>query len=455
MNKRFFLLFIFCSLLTLSMAEKIIDGVVWVVGDQAILLSEVEEERLRAQYQGMQVEGNPFCVIPEQIAVRKLFLHQAEMDSVEANPGQVEMQVNAQFDYYLRQIGSRDKVEEYFKKSSANIKDELRQNLSERMIVETVQQSLIKDIKVTPSEIRSYYNELPSDSIPVVPATVEVQILTLEPPIPVSEIEATKNTLRGFAKRVNTGDADFSMLARLYSADTESAKHGGELGFMPRGSLVKEFADAAFDLTTPGQVSRVVKTEFGYHIIQLIEKRDDRVNVRHILLHPHVTSEIQQTTLLSLDSIATSIRTNKISFTEACSLYSSDKDTRLNGGMMTNQKAQSAFANSSYFEFQDLPSEIAKVAYDMKVGEVSKAFSMYDDKLGREVFVLIRLQDKRSKHKANLKEDYNMLKDACESKKKNDTLQDWIKSKIKDTYIYITPEWQNCDYRYDGWIKKD
>ena len=274
MNRKILLIILWITATSLlySQEKNLIDGVVWVVGDAAILRSDVEQERIRAQYEGTKLNGDPYCVIPEQIAIQKLFIHQAKIDSINYNAGQVETQVNAQINYYLREIGSKEKLEEYFKKSLSEIKDELRTAISEQSLVQQVQQSLVSNIKITPSDVRKFYNTCNPDSLPIIPSQVEVQIITIEPEIPSEVIEATKARLREYADRVNKGEADFSMLARLYSDDTESAKKGGELGFVGRGTLVPEFADAAFALTEPGKVSRVIETEFGYHIIQLIER---------------------------------------------------------------------------------------------------------------------------------------------------------------------------------------
>ena len=316
-------------------------------------------------------------------------------------------------------------------------------------MVQQVQQSLVQNIQVTPSDVRKYYNTLSEDSIPTIPAQVEVQIITIEPPIPDDVIEATKNRLREFADRVKSGEADFSMLARLYSDDTESAKQGGELGFAGRGTFVPEFANAAFALTEPGNISRVIETEFGFHIIQLIERRDDRVNCRHILLRPKITSDIKIKTLTTLDSIATDIRTDKLTFDAAASLMSSDKDTKMNNGLMTNQNS-----GSSKFEYQDLPSEIAKLVYTMKPGELSEPFSMFSQKLGREVFAIVKLKNYIPTHKANLTDDFQTLKTMCESQLREKTIKEWLKKKILETYIYISPEWRDCDFEFKEWIKK-
>ncbi len=429
--------------------HNMIDGVIWVVGEAPILRSDVEQERIRAQYEGHRIEGDPYCVIPEQIAIQKLFLHQALIDSITVNDGQVETQVNAQIAMYIREIGSREKLEEYFNKSLTEIKDEMRTALADQSLVQQVQFSLVENVKVTPSDVRKFYNKLNSDSIPTIPAQVEVQILTIEPPIPEEVIESTKERLRGYAERVNNGEADFSMLARLYSDDTESAKQGGELGFIGRAALVPEFANAAFALTEPGKISRVIETEFGFHIIQLIERRDDRVNCRHILLRPRVTADVARKDLTQLDSIASDIRADKLTFEAASQLISSDKETRKNGGLMTNPNS-----GSSKFEYQELPPEIAKLVYTMKPGEVSEPFAMYSEKLGRDVYAIVRLQTKLDNHKANLNDDFQILKQMCENEMKEKTIDNWIKKKIIETYISISPDWQNCTFKYSEWLKE-
>ncbi|MGN0186656.1 MAG: peptidylprolyl isomerase [Paludibacteraceae bacterium] len=435
--------------LTLSAQTNMIDGVVWIVGDNAIMRSEVEEQRLRLQYEGQRLQGDPYCVIPERMALQKLYLHQAKIDSLEAGASQVEAQVNMRMDHFMREIGSKEKVEEYFKKTVTEIKDEMRQMIHDQLTIQMVQQKLTGDIKLTPAEVRAFYQSLPDDSIPMIPAMVEVQIITLEPPIPVEDLEATKNRLREYAERVNNGSADFSMLARLYSDDPGTASKGGELGFFGRGTMVPEFTNAAFALTEPGQVSRVFQTEFGFHIVQLLEKRGDRINCRHILLRPRVSAAIKEKTFQQLDSLAALIRTGKMTFEEAAIMNSSDKNTRMNGGVMTNENT-----GASKFEYQDLPQEVAKIAYNLKIGEISQPFAMMDASLGREVYAVIRLKAKTPNHKANLNDDYQQLKQYCENVKRAEILSDWIDRKIKETYIYIAPDWRNCDFEHEGWLKK-
>lgn len=448
MNKKILFLGLAMATTTLFAQTDIIDGVIWIVGDEAILRSEVEEQRVRAQYEGVRISGDPYCVVPEQIAIQKLFLHQAKIDSIYASDSQVEMQMNMRINHFLRQIGSKEKMEEYFKKSFSDIKDELRQNISNQMVMQQVQQKIVGDLKLTPADVRKYFNSLSKDSIPMIPAMVEVEIITIEPPIPPEDIERTKNRLREYADRVNSGSADFSLLARLYSDDTESAKKGGELGFMGRGELVTEFANTAFSLQEPGKVSRVVETEFGFHIIQLVERRGDRVNCRHILLRPYVSPEIKLLTTQRLDSIANAVRSGKISFEEAALNHSTDKNTRMNGGLMTNQNS-----GTSKFEYQELPQEVAKAVYNLNIGEVTQPFAMMSQELGKEIYVIARVKSKTENHKANLTDDYQQLKSMCEERKRAEILDNWIANKTKETYIYIFPEWRNCDFKYKNWIK--
>jgi peptidyl-prolyl cis-trans isomerase SurA len=277
MKKIIISLLFLLSLAPLKMVaqKNIIDEVIWIVGDESILRSEVEEQRLRAQYEGTPIEGDPYCVIPEQIAIQKLFLHQAALDSITVNESSVINQVETRLNFFVSQIGSKEKMEEYFGKSTIELREELRDMIRNQNIIQQMQQKLVGDLKSTPADVRRFFNQLSPDSIPTVPAQVELQIVSFEPPVSVEETNRIKERLREFTDRINGGTGDFSVLARLYSEDIESAKRGGELGFLGRGQLVPEFASVAFNLQDPKKVSRIVQTEFGYHIIQLIEKRGD------------------------------------------------------------------------------------------------------------------------------------------------------------------------------------
>ena len=428
--------------------DNIIDEVIWVVGEDAILRSEVEEERLRAQYEGTPIAGDPYCVIPEQLAIQKLFLHQAELDSIEVSESSVSSQVDMRMNYYISQIGSKEKMEEYFRKTSSEIREEMMTSVRNQMIIKQMQSKLTENISPTPAEVRRYYNTLPADSIPMVPAQVEVQILSMEPPVPLEETERIKARLREFTDRVHNGTADFSMLARLYSEDTESAKRGGELGFVGKGQLVSEFADVAFNLSDPNRVSRVVKTEYGYHIIQLIERKGERINCRHILLKPHVSAEDKVSAIERLDSIRALMVDSGMVFEAAVARYSEDKSTVMSGGLMTNPNS-----GASKFEYQELPPEIAKKIYTMKEGDISIPFVMMDRAKNKEVCVIVKLKTKRDAHKANLVDDFQVIRQMLQQKQSAETVEKWISEKQKEIYVQIDPQWRGCDFQYPGWVK--
>ncbi len=427
--------------------DNVIDEVIWIVGEEAILRSEVEEERLRAQYEGQPIAGDPYCVIPEQLAIQKLFLHQAELDSIEVNESSVSSQVDMRMNYYISQIGSKEKMEEYFRKTSSEIREEMMTMVRNQMIIQQMQAKLTENINPTPAEIRRYYNSLPQDSIPMVPAQVEVQILSVEPTVPLEETERIKTRLREFTERVHSGNADFGMLARLYSEDVESAKRGGELGFVGKGQLVSEFANVAFNLTDPKRVSRIVQTEYGYHIIQLIEKKGDRINCRHILLKPRVSVDDKVRAVERLDSIRGLVVDSGMPFELAVAQFSEDKNTMMSGGTMTNMNT-----GASKFEYQDLPAEIAKQIYVLKEGEVSQPFAMVDRTKNKEICAIVRLKSKRDAHKANLVDDFQVIRDMYAQKLSGELIDQWIRDKQQEIYVSIDPAWRGCDFQYPGWV---
>lgn len=427
--------------------DNVIDEVIWIVGEEAILRSEVEEERLRSQYEGVPIAGDPYCVIPEQLAIQKLFLHQAELDSIEVNESSVSSQVDMRMNYYISQIGSKEKMEEYFRKSSSEIREEMMTAVRNQMIIQQMQSKLTENISPTPAEVRRYYNSLSSDSVPMVPAQVEVQILSIEPSVPVEETERIKTRLREFTERVHSGSADFGMLARLYSEDVESAKRGGELGFVGKGQLVSEFANVAFNLTDHKRVSRIVQTEYGYHIIQLIEKKGDRINCRHILLKPRVSVDDKVRAIGRLDSIRSLLVDSGMVFETAVAQYSEDKSTVMSGGLMTNSNT-----GASKFEYQDLPPEIAKQIYTLREGEISQPFAMVDRTKNKEICAIVRLKTKRDAHKANLVDDFQVIREMLEQRLSSERIDRWIRDKQKEIYVSIDPAWRGCDFQYPGWV---
>ena len=447
-----------CTLWVLLLASvsafgqnNVIDEVVWVVGDEAILKSDVENERLNAQYEGRKFDGDPYCIIPEQLAVQKLFLHQAELDSVEVTEQEVLTELEWRINYLIDQIGSKEKMEEYYNKTSTQIREMIRENIRNEKTVRKMQQEIIGDIKIVPADVRRYFKNLPQDSIPFVPTQVEVQIITMEPKIPQEEIERVKKALRDYTDQVNKGEIAFSTLARLYSEDEGTRRRGGETGFTGRGEWVPQFANVAFNIQEPNKISKIVETEFGFHIIQLIEKRGDRANVRHILLKPRVEEKDLEASLLRLDSIAKDIRNAKFSFDEGASFLSHDKDTRNNHGLMANPKSGTA-----RFEMQELAQvsqEVAKTVEGLNVGEVSEPFTMINNK-GKEVCAIVKLKARIDGHKATITEDYQRLKSIVQAKLGEEKLEKWIEDKQKSTYVRINEDWVKCDFEYPGWIRK-
>ena len=427
--------------------DNIIDEVVWVVGDEAILKSDIEQARLQAQYQGIKFSKDPYCFIPEQMAVQKLFLHQAEIDSIEVADTDVLSMVDKRINYYVQQVGSKEKFEEYMNMTSTQIREKWREEVRNEMIADKMKQEIVGDIKVTPAQVRRYFNQLPPDSIPYIPTQVEVQIITQQPKIPQAEIDRVKARLRDFTERITSGETQFSTLARLYSEDPGTARQGGEMDFMGRGQLVPEFAAVAFNLTDPKKVSKVVETEYGFHIIQLIEKRGDRIKVRHILLKPQVSEEDLNASVAHLDSIANDIRTGKFTFESAALYLSDDKNSKNNNGLMPNSAT-----GTSRFEMGQLPQEIAVVVDKMNIGEISEAFTMIDAQNGKEKCAIVKLKTRIPGHKATITDDYQRLKAVVLEKLQNEKIQKWIAEKQKTTYVRINEKWKNCDFEYPGWI---
>ncbi len=441
-------MFATCSLMTSAQERKnVIDEVIWVVGDEAILKSDVENARMEFLQQGQRFEGDPYCVIPEQLAVQKLFLHQAAIDSVTVSDADVFQEVDMRLNAVLLDFGSREKLEEYSGKSLTQIREQMFNSYKDKKMVERVQRSLVENVKVTPAQVRRYFKDMPEDSIPFIPTKVECQIITREPVIPIEEIEHVKDDLRSYTERINNGSAQFSTLALLYSEDKLSAQQGGELGFAGRGSYVPEFANVAFNLTDPKAVSKIVETEFGFHIIQLIEKRGDMINCRHILRKPRVSTEALQKCINDLDSIAAEINKGLYTFDECVSVVSYDKDTRNNYGLLFDEET-----GLSKYEMKDLPTEVARTVAGMKVGEISKPFIMVNKK-GKEVVAIVKLKNRVNGHRATMAEDYQELQNVVMNKLCDEKLEQWIRDKQKTTYIHINEDWQNCEFQYSGWIK--
>ena len=430
----------------------VVDEVVWIVGDDAILKSDVETMRMQGAMEGVKWEGDPDCTIPEQIAVQKLFKHQAEIDSIEVTDADVAMEVEQQISYWLEMVdGSRERLEEYKHQTLSQIRNDLREDLKDRQMVQKMRQKLVEDIAVTPADVRRYFKDMPADSIPFVPTEVEVQIIQQTPRIDQEELNRVKDELREYTERVNKGDATFQTLARLYSEDPGTARRGGELGLVGRGTLDPAFAAVAFNLTDPKKVSKIVESEFGFHIIQLIEKRGDKVNVRHILRKPIVSDEAVEKTLIRLDSIAGEIRSGKFTFEDAAPILSDDKDTRYSKGLMSTNMMTTGHT-SSKFRMQDLPPEVAKVVDTMQVGQISQAFTMINQR-GKTVCVIAKLKNRIDGHKATVTEDFQTLKDVVLNKRREERLHEWVVDKIKNVYTRLSDDYKDCHFEFAGWNK--
>ena len=463
MSKRIFvLLVILVSLFSFAKAQQpkdstvvttptgtTVDEVIWVVGDEAILLSDVEAMRIQGQQEGLRWHGNPDCSIPEQIAVQKLYLNQAIIDSVEVTDSEIAQGVEQYLENMISMIGSREKLEEYHKKSLSQIRADLRESYRERQMVQGMQQKLVKDITVSPAEVRRYFKDMPQDSLPFVPTEVEVQIITQQPKVEQEEINRVKEELRDYTDRINKGESSFQTLARLYSEDPGTARRGGELDYTGRGMLDPAFANVAFGLTDPKRVSKIVESEFGFHIIQLIDKRGDKIKVRHILRKPVVNDEAINKALARLDSIRTDIVDGKFPFEAGASIISDDKDTRNNHGLMANVTQE---GRTSRFKMADLPSEVARAVDTLSVGGISKPFTMINER-GKTVCAIVRLKSRIDGHKATITEDFQILKNLVLAKRRNQVLHDWVVKRIKSTYVRINERYRDCDFEYEGWVR--
>ena len=430
----------------LSLSQnKLIDEVVATVGDDAILSSDIEYQYEQAMIEGVNYNGNIRCHIFEQLLIQKLMINQAKIDSIEVKDNEVVNQVDSRVNYFIQQVGGQDKLEEYFNKPLAQIKRDQMEAVRTQMITQRMQSSITSNVKVTPAEIRNRFNSMSEDSIPFVGAQYEIQQIVVYPEIEQAEIDRIKSRLRDFQKQVADG-RDFATLAVLYSEDPGSASRGGDLGWYSKSGFVPEFSAVAFNLHDKGKVSKIVETEFGFHIIQLIDRKGDRINCRHILLKPRVSAESRKKATDFLDSVSSWIDHNRISFEDAALRFSMDKDSRSNGGVMVNPED-----GTVKFLLSQIPAEIAKSLQGLEEGQFSKPFAMIDDRKGRETFRIIRLRKRHEPHRANMSDDYDLLKSLIEEQKRKQTLDDWILRKQKELYVRVSPEWQDCDFQYKGW----
>lgn len=460
---RFFTLFVLsivsCSLVAWSQEakkvfpakKKVVDRIVWLVGDEPILMSDIEYQKLRLRSENISIEGKPDCFIPEQMAVQMLFLAQAELDSITTDETMVNRQVDSYLSNLVSQVGSKEKLEEYFGKGYSQIVDDQRRIVRNNSIAGMMKENIIKDITISPSEIRSYFSSIPTDSLPYINTKVEVQVIVRRPEIRLAEIDRIKSKLRGYAEEINKNKSSFTTLARLYSEDNRTALNGGEYGFVSRSSLEPEFARIVFNMSTTQKVSPIIETQEGYHLVQLIEKRGELVNFRHILLRPKVTDEALEVEKSRLDSVASKVANGEMSFDEAVDRFSTDPNTINNHGLLVNQNYNSPLVGSSEFTLEELPQDISRAIADLKPGDFSQAFTSRSE-TGVKQVMLVKLYARQEAHRANMQQDFQTIKELALQKKQNRILDEWIVEKQKSTFVEIAPEYRQCDFRYPNWI---
>jgi peptidyl-prolyl cis-trans isomerase SurA len=425
----------------------VIDKIVAIIGRQIVMYSDIQNQKLQMRSQSYMVDDDIECKILEQGMYQKLLVNQAILDTVEVSEAQVNAETDRRLNYYVSQIGGDEKLEEYYKKPMADIREDLLDIVKEQLTAQNMEDEVTRDVTVTPQEVRDCFKALPKDSLPIINTEFEIEQLSVSPKIEETEILRIKDRLREFKERVAKGES-FATLAVLYSEDPASAMKGGELGFMTRNELVPEFSAVAFNLV-PNEVSKVVKTEYGYHIIQLIEKRGERMNCRHILLKPRVSTTEKKNAMMRLDTIRQKIVDKEITFKEACWMFSEDEETRLNGGVMLNP-----YTGTSLFEAEQLDPKVATAIRNLEVGEISKPFETEDEQ-GNTLCKIVLLRSKTKPHKANLSQDYQRIQNLAVEKKKGDVLEEWLAKTIEATYIKIDDDFKKCKFRNKEWLKTD
>ncbi|RKE04011.1 peptidylprolyl isomerase [Marinifilum flexuosum] len=433
------------SILTLNAQDNVVDKIIAVVGNQVVLKSDVEQRFISLKAQGYTSGSVDLKTeIFEDLLIQKLMIAQAAIDSVEVTEQEVEDDLDRKMEMYIQRIGSKEKLEQYFGKSILDMKNDLREPTRNERIKEKMQAEITKDIHITPAEVRDFYNKLNKDSLPTIAGKLEVQQIVRYPKVTDDEKDRIRNRLREFRDRVHKGES-FSTLAVLYSEDPGSARQGGELGYTPRSSLVPEFANVAFNLKTD-KVSKIVETEYGFHIIQFIDRKGERINVRHILLKPKIEEDKRKEATARLDSIADLIRNEKLKFDEAAFYFSADKDTRNNGGLIVNP-----YTGSSRFEKDNLPPAIAQQINSLKINEISEP--LLDVSGGKDAYKIIKIKSETKSHTANLSDDWSIFENMLTNQKQQDILDKWIKEKQSGTYVHIDDSYKNAKFRFKGWQK--
>ncbi len=429
-------------------AQVLVESIEAIVGNEVVYLSDIENTIADLRRNGNKLPyENLRCGIFQELLISKLFLDKARLDSINVSETSVDADVTMRMNDAIRRAGSEQALIDYFKKSIFEIRRDIKKTLLEQETVREVQGKIAEHIAITPGDVRKYFNSLPKDSLPVIPARYEIGIIQLDPPSGDESKSEARQKLLDIRSQIMSGKS-FNVLAIMYSEDPESAKKGGEIGFMAREELEKPYADAAFSLT-PGTVSKIIETKFGFHIIQLIERKGDMVNTRHILIRPQLKSEQSVKALAKLDSIANQIRRDSLKFEMAAMMYSTHKDSRTNGGLLVSQNPNERV---SWLTLEELNKEMYVKVRDLKVGELSDPFKTTDES-NNPVFRVVKLINIIPAHTANLKDDYQILSIQTLSDERNKAYEKWIKEKVKTTYIKISDEYKTCDFLKNGWLK--
>ena len=436
MKRRFIYILLGVLLSFNTMAQTmVIDRVIGVVGDFDILQSDIEQEYLQMKMSGMYMGADARCNIYNNYIEQKLLMTQAKIDSIEVGPDMVELQMESRLDYFISQFGSEEEMEAYFSKSIFDIKDDLREAIHEQMLTDEVRRTIVADVSTTPSDVKSFYRSLHPDSIPYINTEVELAQIVAYPNYSEEAVFQIKERLLELRKRVQEGE-DFGTLAILYSEAPEASRRG-EIGFMMRAQLDKAYADAAWSLKE-GQVSKIVESSFGFHIIQLIERRGDRANTRHILMNPKADANAKQKAISKLDSLKTVVETDSLSFDWAAKLFSEDRQTSVNGGLLVNPQTQ-----ASTFQLDQLPTKDYYMIRNMDVEDLSETYESTDHN-HKLCYKLLYLKSRTEPHRANLKQDYMLLQDMALMDKNNEVLNEWYEEKKKNTYIRKDAAYRNC-----------
>ena len=439
--KAYTLVFLAIILLRLPLSAQqnpiLIDEIVAVVGNRIILESDLQAQLLQYQEEAANTDKHKLkCQILEDLLIQKLFVNQAEVDSIIITENQVDATLDERVRYFISQFGSQERMERFYGKTVLQIKEEFREIIREQMMAEEAQQSVIENVKVTPSEVRAFFRSIPADSIPTIPAEFEIGQIVKKPPIGAEELNAVRERLTGYRNRIIAGER-FETFAALYSEDPGSASRGGELGFYRRGELFPEFEAVAFRLER-GEVSEIVKTKAGFHIIQMIERRGETINVRHLLLRPKSSPLELEVARNFLDSLSNEIKAGNLSFQEA--LKHSDDPGRMHGGLMINP-----YTGTSRFEAEHIEPNVFFVIDRMTVGEISRAVPFLDEE-GNNAFRLLYLKERTTPHKANLTDDYDRIKNWALQQKQRNAIMDWIRDKNNKTYINIVERYRGCSF---------